>query len=255
MESLGIAADSTSLSQRNVEADMATRSGTVRLAGEPRFFFTLAVVLTAIVIVGFALQPVLGRVHYPGLPVALYFHGLLFVTWCALAVVQPVLIGTGQRRMHRALGWFGLALALGMTFSGIRVTMDAVIAGRVAPAELWMAMNILSMVAFLALVAGGVAVRRATDWHRRLLACATIIMTGPAWARILPVHLFGPFTLIVLTVVVLAFVGWGMAYDRRTRGRIHPAWYIGALGVAMPGLFTLPLAMVPPFGEWARALS
>lgn len=226
----------------------------LRLAGEPRFFFHLAVVLTVIVLVGFGSQPLLGRVSYPGMATSLILHGLLFVCWCGLAVAQPVLIGRHRLTLHRKLGWLAAALAIVMAVSGVLITIAGVAAGRLAPPSIWMAMNILSVVGFLGAVIGGVVLRRATDWHRRLLACATIILTGPAWARILPVHLFGPFTLIVLTVVVLAFVGWGMVHDRRTRGRIHPAWYWGALAVAAPGLFTLPLAMMPAFADWAEGL-
>lgn len=231
---------------------MATRASGFRLAGEPRFFFQMAVVLCAIVLVGFGAQPLLGRVSYPELPWALHLHGLLFLGWCALAVAQPVLIGVQRRDLHRRLGWAAAVLAIGMTFSGMLVTIDAVAARRVGPPSLWMAMNALTMGGFVAMVIGGIVFRRRTEWHRRLLACATIIMTGPAWARILPVHLLGPFTLIVLTLVVLAFVAWGMVHDRRTRGRIHPAWYWGALAIAAAGLFTLPLAMFPPFTAWAN---
>lgn len=226
----------------------------LRLTGEPRFFFHMALVLTAIVIVGFGSQPLLGRVSYPGMAGGLLLHGLVFICWCALAMAQPVLIGRQRLDLHRKLGWLAAVLAIVMGVSGVLITIDGVAAGRLEPPALWMAMNILSVGGFLALVVGGVVLRRATDWHRRLLACATIILTGPAWARILPVHLFGPFTLVVLTIVVLAFVAWGMAYDRRARGRIHPAWYWGALAVAAPGVFTLPLVMMPAFADWAQGL-
>ncbi len=233
---------------------MATRVSDLRLTGEPRFFFQMAAALCVVVIVGFAMPPMLGRVRYPELPALLYLHGALFLGWCALAVAQPASIGMRRRDLHRTLGWIAVALAVAMTVSGMGVTMAAVAAKRVSPPNIWMAMNVLSMASFVALVVWGVVTRRATDWHRRLLTCATIIMTGPAWARILPVHLFGPFTLLILTIVLLGFVGWGMAHDRRQRGRIHPAWYWGGFIVAVPGLFTLPLALVPGFVAWSDGL-
>jgi hypothetical protein len=226
----------------------------LRLTGEPGFFFRMALALTAIVVLGFGSQPLLGRVDYPGMAGSLLLHGLIFICWCALALAQPILIGRQRFALHRKLGWLAAALAIVMAVSGVHITMGGVAAGRLEPPSIWMAMNLLSVGGFLALVIGGVALRRATDWHRRLLACSTIILTGPAWARILPVHLFGPLTLIVLTVVVLAFVAWGMMHDRRSRGRIHPAWYWGALAVAAPGLFTIPLAMAPAFAGWAQSL-
>ena len=44
----------------------------------------------------------------------------------------------------------------------------------------------------------------------------------------------------------------GAIYDRRTRGRIHPAWYWGAFAILFP-LLIMPLAMTPAVVGWAAA--
>lgn len=225
------------------------------LTGEPRFFAAIAAAQAAVVVGGFGLNYGLGKVSYPTLPWTLYLHGALFVCWSVLAVLQPVLIGQGQRAVHRQIGWLGAALAAALVVSGMLVTVAGVRAGRLEPANIWMALNLMTAAAFLALLVPAIAMRRATDWHRRLLTCATILLTGPAWARILPMELLGPLGLVAITVLVLAFAGWGMAYDRRTRGRIHPAWWWGSAALAVPGVLTIPLALVPLFANWAQTLT
>lgn len=232
---------------------MATkvRGSVWRMSGEPAFFAGMAAACAIVVIVGFGLNAGLGRGRYAELPGAVYLHALLYVGWCALAVAQPVLIGTGRWSLHRTLGWAGAALAIAMAVSGLAVTVAGVRAGRTQPANIFLMLNILTVVCFLTLVIVAVRTRRATDWHRRLLTCATIILTGAAWARILPMDLLGPLGLAAITLIVLGFVAWGARHDRRTRGRVHPAWYWGGVAVAVPGVLTPPLAFLPAFATWA----
>lgn len=225
-----------------------------RLSGGPRFFFLHAAVMAVIVLVAFSLQPLLGRVDYGAMSGMLYLHGLLFLGWCALAIAQPWLIGRKDRALHRRFGWAGTALAAALVYSGLAVTVDGVRAGRLEPANLWMALNLMTVIPFAALVAGATLFRKRTDWHRRLLASATVLLTGPAWARLMPMEALGPLGIPAITVIVLALVGWGVVHDRHTRGRIHPAWWWGAAAVAAPGVLSIPLALLPPFADWAATI-
>ncbi len=234
---------------------MATRANGIRLAGDPQFFFVHAAALTGVAIAGFGFAAWSGRADYSLLPPTIYLHGLIFTAWCVLAMVQPLLIAKRDRATHRRLGWVGAILALCIAFSGIAVTIDGVEAGRLAPAGIWLAMNMLTVIPFLALVAFAIVLRRSTDWHRRLLASATIIVTAPAWARLLPMERLGPLGLPVITGVVLMFVLWGIVHDRRTRGSIHSAWWWGAAAVSVPGILTIPVALFPAFARWAEGFA
>lgn len=222
--------------------------------GEPRHFMRMAIVLTAIILLGFGLETTRGRTDYAVLPWTVYAHALTALAWCGLAIVQPWLIGARHRDLHRRLGWLAAGLAIMLAIGGIWVTVGAITAGRMQPAALFLMLNLLSVIAFLGLVGAAIRVRRRTDWHRRLLTGATIILTGPAWARILPMELLGPAALFVLTAVVVGLAGWGMVWDRRVHGRVHPAWWWSAGAVAAPGLLW-PLAFVPAFAKWAEALT
>lgn len=233
---------------------MATSAATARRATEPVFFATHAAVLSAVALFGFIGAPGQPGIR-PALTVALMLHSLIFIAWCALAIIQPLLIARGQWPLHRKLGWIGGGIAIAVIVSGMAVTVNGIAAARLAPAPIWLAMNLLTVIPFAVLVGVAIGQRRATDWHRRLLASATIIATAPAWARILPMHLLGPFGLVAITICVLAFVAWGMMRDRRERGSVHPAWWWSAAAVAMPGVLTIPLAMLPSFADFAQSLA
>lgn len=227
---------------------MASRPA--RLTGEPRLFALIAVSQLLVALAGFGLEPLRGRTDYAAFPATVYIHAVLGTGWCALAIAQPWLIAARDYRLHRTLGWAGAALALALVLTGIWTTFGAVSSGRQSPPALVLVLNIGGLVPFAALVAAGIQVRRRSDWHRRLLSCATVVAVAPAWARILPMTELGPAALPLLVAAMLATVLWGAVYDRRTRGRIHPAWYWGGFAILSP-LLMVPLAMQPDFVAWA----
>lgn len=225
------------------------------LTRETRMFVQIAAVCLVVVAAGFGLNTGLGRVDILTLPWAVYGHGVIFMAWCLLAIVQPMLIGRANRATHRRLGWTGIALAVAMGVSGLWLTVDAVIAGRMRPGNLFMMINILTVIGFLGLIGAAILLRRNMAWHGRLMTSATIILTGPAWARLLPMQLLGPAGLLAISGCVLALAAWGMLHDLRTRGRIHPAWYWGA-GIATGiGIIGPPLAFVPAFSGWVSTFA
>lgn len=225
------------------------------LRGEPRLFFYIALTCLAIVLVGFGMNAALGRANFSVLGAAVYFHGLIYIGWCLLAVTQPSLIAQGERKKHRLQGWIGVGLAVLMGVSGLWVTVRGIEAGRLQPPNIFLMLNILTVAGFWTLVAAAIMKRRDMAWHSRLMTCSTIIITGPAWARILPMDLLGPAGLFAISLAVLALVAWGALYDRRRRGRIHPAWYWGGGVAALIGPVAPPLAFIPAVVEWAARIA
>lgn len=221
--------------------------------GEPRHFMRMAVVSTAIILAGFGLEATRGRTDYAAIGWQLPVHLAVSLGWCALAIVQPWLIGARRRDLHRTLGWVGAVLAIALVVSGTSISLAAVAAGRLRPYNVFLVINLGSVIVLAALLGAGIWVRRRSDWHRRLLTGAMIVLTGPAWARLLPMERLGPLGLWVLTAAVLALVAWGAIWDRRVHGRVHPAWWWSAAAVSAPVLF-LPLAFVPTFADWAAGL-
>lgn len=221
---------------------------------DTQIYVRIAALCLGINITGFGLNAALGRVDSSALSPILYVHALLFVAWSVLAVVQPSLVARGNPITHRKLGWAMIVLAVAMGVSGLGITVSAISAGRMAPANIFMMINILTVAGFLGLVAAALAFRRKMAWHSRLMTSASILLTGPAWARILPMDLLGPAGLIAISACVLVMSAWGMVEDRRTQGRVHPAWWWGAGVATLIGPLSPPLAFVPAFADWAARI-
>jgi hypothetical protein len=52
-------------------------------------------------------------------PFLLSIHAVIFSAWVLLYIVQSALVRTGNVRIHRALGWFGVALGVAIPIIGI----------------------------------------------------------------------------------------------------------------------------------------
>ncbi len=216
-------------------------------------FVRMAVACLLIVITGFTWNAALGRILPGVLSLATLLHLILFLGWNVIAIVQPLFAGRAMHHLHRKIGWCAVLLALGMCVSGLWVTTTAIAAGRAQPANIFMMLNILTVICFAGLVGAAMMMRRRTDWHGRLLTCATILLTGPAWARLLPMQSLGGAGLFAISGCVILIASWGAAHDRRRRGRVHPAWYWGAATAAIIGPLTPLLAFMPVFDQWVSA--
>lgn len=107
--------------------------------------------------------------------------------------------------------------------------------------------NPLGLLAVAGLVGAALALRRRTDWHRRLMYCAMASLTAPGVGRLLPMPLFIPWAWEATNGVPLAFLGIGMLADRLRHGRVHPAWFIG-LAVGIGWLALGEVLAYTPFG-------
>lgn len=215
----------------------------------PAFYLILSLVMAAVIIGGFS-RTVPDDFHAsPSLPVLLYVHGAIFSLWVVLLVVQPALIFRGSIRLHRRLGLAGAVLAAAMVVMALTATFLAIHDNFVPsffPPAIFLAMNTLGILVFGALVTAGVKLRRQSDWHRRLMLCATVSILGPGVGRLLPMDSFGHFAPMVMFGVIMLFALAGPVYDLFTRGRVHAAylWGVGIIMISM--LITGPVAFSPP---------
>ncbi|MDI1296531.1 MAG: hypothetical protein PSY12_11720, partial [bacterium] len=105
--------------------------------------------------------------------------------------------------------------------------------------------SFLEMAAFAALLIAAIRLRRRTDWHQRLMLCAMIALIGPAFGRILPMPLLGPFGGVAVMTSQLLFVAVAVFHDLRTRGRVHGAYGWGGATIIVEGL-GVPLFAATP---------
>ena len=164
-------------------------------------------------------------------PLVIQIHGLVFIGWMALLVMQVVLAWRGRVKAHRRVGNWGIAY-------GILVLVMGVVAGIAAPvmhvhagewtrdrAAGFLLIPLGDMVLFGSLFGAAVAYRRKPETHKRLMVGATVALLFAAVGRIPGLDQAIPALLAIWLSPMLI----GVAYDWKTRGRPHQAYVISAL--------------------------
>jgi hypothetical protein len=233
------------LASESAVAQVRPRTAT----GTP-FFAVMSGVILLLVLSGFAktlyLRPVFNP---PAIPWYLFLHGIVLTSWFVWLFVQTMLIRSGRTRLHRRLGVGGAVLAAVVPFAGLMATagvvgrivgegfaLDADASGlgigvsgtviRFVSGVVWG--NLSNVVSFAVLAWTGLALRRRTAAHKRLMLLATIAILGPALARLSRWAVFGaseqgPFIPIVVMSLFVATI----VHDVVTTRRIHPATIFG----------------------------
>lgn len=161
-----------------------------------RWFYSLAsLLLLALTLIGFRLFYLEG-LAYPGRPLPppirtlIIVHGCLMTAWMLLAVAQPLLVATKHKRLHMKLGSAGAVLAILIIVSGLYLGIEST---RFSPPDLhrfglnpteFMAVPVLSILAFAVFVLLGVLNRYRPNVHRPMMLLASVAVMGAALARI-----------------------------------------------------------------------
>lgn len=209
---------------------MATTFGGARaLRGDDRFFAVSSLVMAAVVLAGFGTQFALGRSSF-GAPAIVHLHAVVFMGWVAIYVAQNWLVAAGRIDLHRRLGWIAAFWVAAMVVLGITLTVVMTRRGTTPfffQPGYFLVMNALSVVAFAGLTAAAIAMRRRSDWHRRLHYCGMAMLLAPAFGRLLPMPLLIPYAGEAVFAALLLFPLAGAVADLRRTGRVHPAFVAG----------------------------
>lgn len=192
----------------------------------------------------------------PEITMLLHVHGAAATAWLALMVVQPVLIAGKNRKLHRRLGWFGLAVAVAVVLLGNLAAIAAIHVGFIGLGDPYIfyavpffAINSFAVVAFF-----GFLWRERSETHKRLMLLANVGLINAAVAR-LPLALVqggAPFTFTFLPdVIILA----GMLYDWTTRGRVHRVWIWGGLLMVASQALMFPIMGSAAWHGFAEAMA
>ena len=223
-----------------------------------RFFTIMAFVMSAIIIAGFSLNLAMGRSSF-SLPLAYHVHGMIFMGWIALFLVQHLTIAKGNRVLHASIGKLAYVWVPAMVVAGC--TIIVVSAQRTggpfffAQNEFFVS-NTMALLTFGGLALWALRQRRYTGWHRRLMLVAMSMLTGPGLGRLLPLPFMIPNAWTITVCVTFIFPIIGMIADKRSMGRVHPAYKWG-LGIDV-GVFILSMLLAySAFGyavtEWIVA--
>ena len=195
------------------------------------FYFFMSLVIAAVVVYGFSQTIDHNLIHPSPLPpFVLYFHAAAFSGWVVLFIVQSGLVRTHHVRVHRRLGWFGVALAVAMLVLGTwtSVSMDRFDV-RNAPKDVTFiaAFTIVQWVylyGFGILFALAIYWRRSPEFHRRLMLMATCVLTDAAFGRF-PISMVAFNVCGAIGVDVLILMG--VARDLIVNRRVHKVYLYG----------------------------
>lgn len=221
------------------------------------FFFVMALVICATVVIGFSVQLAFGRSSFAS-PWWVHVHGVTFMGWLGLYTAQNFLAWRGNVVAHQRLGR-GAAVYVGwMVLVGVSVNTLAAINHRIPPffeTNVFLVMDWMTVAVFAGLTWAGVRLRGATDWHRRLMLCGAIEVMGPGIGRLLPLPFMGTWILWGVWAATVPFMLAALIYDVATRGKVHPAYYWGFGAITLGVALMRPLAFTPPMVALAHYLA
>lgn len=226
---------------------------------DQRFFTRLSLALAALIVFGFLQWALRGFVDPMRTPIWIHAHGIAMLGWLATIVAQNSLAGSGNLALHRKLGWTSLGLVLLIVGLGTYAGRMALAMHRVPPFftnAYFLALTHVEVVVFALTVLAAIRLRRQTQWHRRLMIAATVLLMEPALGRLLPMPLLGQIIGgWAITAVQVGFLAIMARHDARVLGRVHPATITGmGLMVAVHGVIQV-MAGMPAVSAFAEAIA
>jgi hypothetical protein len=213
----------------------------------------LGVMVAALVFYGFSHTVERALIHFEGVPppLILYVHALVSSAWLFLFVAQSALVRSGNVRLHRRLGLWGLALGTAVVLVGA-VTVFVmrwrdINSGGGEGAIAFLSIPLDSLLGFGVPFFLAAWWRAKPDLHRRLMLLATCTLTFAALSR---VPALGDSGAPVITDVLMVVAAGG---DWMGTRRIHRVYLIGIPAEIAFQVFSLSLAQAAPAAWMAVA--
>jgi len=208
----------------------------------PSFAFWMVLAMCFFVFGGFGMHsfvPAL-RGDFPPAPPVVHLHGVVFVAWMILLLVQSALVSAGNVKLHRALGMWGIAQGTATILIGLMMQLVAssrgYFAGRPAGTD-GLYLGLLAFFGFALMFTLAIANRTRPEIHRRMILFAMLPVIPPGvnrfWANALGLEDAIPTLLLYATL-------WSMAlailiHEWRRTGRISGYSMIGAGWIVLEG--------------------
>jgi hypothetical protein len=229
----------------------------VNRAAERVFFGGMAILLCAIVIVGFSPTYFgVGMLRAPLPSPILHVHGAAFTLWMILYLVQSALVSAGRVTWHRSLGTIAFCLPPIMIVLGLVAAIDAlhrhVMIGTLDPA-VSLSIPLLGIAWFAVVIMAAWRTRRKPDAHKRLILIATIGLVDAAlgrfpWGRMGFSPAAGAVTGLAILLLIVT------VYDLISLHRIHRSTLWAAPITFAVGAFSVPIGMTAAWHVFAAFL-
>lgn len=179
---------------------------------------------------------------------AQHFHAVMMLVWVVLLIVQPWLIRTRRRDIHRAIGRVSLLLAPLIVISALYVVHDN-LAHKSQPfppislSFFWLGLS--SAFYFAMLYTLAIVNRRDMQLHARYMAATALTFIVPGLGRLMTragQALDLDFLNFMIALWVPAIVGAVMIFHDKRKGRIRLPWVLATVGwlAIVLGFFFLP---------------
>lgn len=202
-------------------AGRAVKAKRVRL-WDRYFYFAMSLLMTVVVVYGFS-RTMSARIIHPKTtpPTILYIHAFVFYGWLAFFIFQSALVRTHNVRLHRSMGWFGVALGVVIPVLGIStaITMNRirVMANPASDAAAFMLVPFLDIACFTTTFALAIYWRKKPEYHRRLVLIASCALTAAGWGRFPGAFFQGSYFYVGVDLLILL----GVVRDWIVNRRVH----------------------------------
>ena len=193
---------------------------------EKYFYLCMSLLIAVVVVYGFSHTIENKLIHgNPRRPILLWVHVVLFSSWVAFYITQSVLVRISNVKLHRTIGWAGVALGTSMIVVGFWV---AVVMARFdtnqlhrANRDAFLIVPMFDIAAFAICFALAILWRTNPERHRRLMLIATCALTGAAFGRMPMMH-----TALAFYGGVDGLILLGALRDLAVSRRIHTVYLI-----------------------------
>ena len=244
-----------------MNASTAMRNPPDRRNFRPSFHFWLVLAMCFFVFGGFGLHSALPALQgdFPPAPPVVHLHALVFVTWMLLLLTQTALVSSGNVKLHRSLGLWGIAHATAILLIGLMIQLVASRAGMDAgrdPGTDGLYLGLLAVIAFAILFTAAIRNRTKVMAHKQAIGFAMLPVLPPGvnrfWYNVLGLDDPIPTFWLYLTL-------WSMGlallvYEWRKTGRIGFWSLFGAGWIFAQGLVHEAVVGAPWFSEFSRAV-
>jgi uncharacterized membrane protein len=213
----------------------------------PSFYFWIALVMSFFVFGGFSLAALARYLTNDPttMPPVVHLHGVTFISWMTLLMVQTYLINVKNVALHRSLGTFGIALGTAVLFTGALISLLGLSNGDTSGPFYYdlTYLSIMALLGFGLLFTLAMRQTRKPEYHRRLILFATIPLLPPGINRMYQVGFQLDYLPVLATYLTMAAIATAiLVHDWQTTGRINNASKIGSAVVFGQALLHWPVS-------------